>query len=314
VTVRRAAWLALVALSSLPGIVAAQRPAPGAAIDLDGFRYERDIPRGDGLTVVLLDAAALAHSRLDDIRIVDAQRRQIQYVTEPGPTLALSLPPLKLMPSSGTRGGLTRYRAQLPFAGLPDAVLHLQTSERVFQRAVTIDAFHATWSHDDPSTPAPTLDAVLPNRLAADSLVIAVNDGDNQKLSIVGATLRVPTFRLRFYRDSSSALRMFYGRADLSAPHYDMALVADRLRDSTAADVELGPEHVLRDTTNQTPKTVFWVVLAGAVVILLLLIARLLRRDDDDRPPVSRAASPPADRPATPAAPAPDSPSAPPPR
>ncbi|HEX4681943.1 MAG TPA: hypothetical protein VH277_04495 [Gemmatimonadaceae bacterium] len=251
-----------------------QRPAAGAAIDLTSFRYERPIPRGDGLTTITLDAAARAHSRLDDIRVVDAERRQIPYLLEPADSpLVIELPAVEPLKSADR---LTRYRVRLPYAGLPDADLRLQTSDRVFRREITVDATRAAWSHDDPSTAAPDFDAALPGRVASDSLMIAVDDGDNKKLSITSVTLRVPTYRLRFFNDSSATLRLVYGDSTRAAPRYDLALVAAQLRDSAATAVDAAPEHVVQETS-RGPRTAFWAVLVLTVVILIGLIARLVR-------------------------------------
>ena len=52
--------------------LAAQQPAPGAPLDLAGFKYSRTVPPSSGLTTAVLDAAALAHGRIDDIRIVES--------------------------------------------------------------------------------------------------------------------------------------------------------------------------------------------------------------------------------------------------
>jgi hypothetical protein len=252
-----------------------QRPAPGAAIDLSAFRYERPIPRGDGLATITLDAAARAHSRLEDIRVVDAERRQIPYVLESvDQPLEVDLPPIEPL---GSVGRLTRYRIRLPYAGLPDAVLRLHTTDRVFRRQVTVDATRGAWAHQDPSTEAADFEAELPGRVASDSLVVAVDDGDNKKLSITSAALRVPTYRIRFFNDSSATLRLMYGDSSLAAPRYDLALVATQLRDSAATAIEAGPEHILQDTSNRGPKAAFWTVLVLTVIILLGLIGRLLR-------------------------------------
>jgi hypothetical protein len=275
VTAGRGLVLAAVAVVLCESRALAQRPAPGAAIDLSSFRYERSIPRGDGLTTIMLDAAARAHSRVADNRVVDAQRRQIPYVLEPvDQPLVIDLPPVEPLKSVDR---LTRYRIRLPYFGLPDAVLRLHTSDRVFRREVTVDATRSAWSHDDPSTEAADFDAALASRVASDSLVVTVDDGDNKKLSITSASLRVPTYRIRFFNDSLATLRLVYGDSSLGAPRYDLALVAAQLRDSAATTVEPGPERALQDTSDRGPRAAFWTVLVLTVAILLGLIAKLLR-------------------------------------
>jgi hypothetical protein len=294
--------LALLALGVAVTSSRAQLPTPGAPIDLATFRYARDLPAGAGLTSVTLDAAALAHGRVSDIRIVDGERRQIPYVIERADSaivLALSAPaaakagtnPDRRLPRDA--GRRTWYRIDLPFVGMPDATLLLETSARVFRRQVTVmegaaldpayrRVMNEAWSHDDPATSAPRLEVSLPSRLQSDSLFLLVDDGDNDKLPITKAELRLPTYTLRFFRDSGSTLRVVYGRSDLAAPRYDLALVAAKLKDSTAAEVALGAERAVDDPTGRVPGVVFWSLLVGTVVILLLLIARLVRGNSDD--------------------------------
>jgi hypothetical protein len=202
----------------------------------------------------------------------------------------------QILPTIATKR--TWYRARLPFAGLPHAILRIRTNQRIFRRDIAAVTSHAardapayvatprfqneSWSHDDPATEAPPLDIDLGARFATDSLFVLVDDGDNQKLPITEATIRLRTYRLRFFRDSGQTLRVLYGRADLTAPRYDLALVAERLRDSSAISVTLGPERPIEDAAGRTPTLVFWSVLIGTVVVLLALIARLLSGSGDD--------------------------------
>jgi hypothetical protein len=276
--------------------------APGAPLDASSFAFARPIPTGSGLTAVRLDAAVLAHSRLDDIRILDAQGRQVPYLLEmlEEPT-ELTLPALepiaaratvdsRVVPDAATR---TWYRLKLPHAGLPDASLRLSTTARVFSRDIGVimhelqrDAASdagfdrttsAAWTHDDPDTPAPSLEISLGARLRTDSLFVLVNDGDNQKIALTAPTLLLPSYRLRFFREPRASLRLLYGRADLAAPRYDMALIAPRLLDASAEEVAVEPEQTTAVTFGRVPQLVFWGMLGIVVVVLLLLIARLMR-------------------------------------
>ncbi|MDB4891680.1 MAG: hypothetical protein JWL61_3535 [Gemmatimonadetes bacterium] len=276
--------------------------APGAPLDASGFAFARRIPSGSGLTAVRLDAAVLAHSRLDDVRILDARGRQVPYLLEilEEPT-ELALPALepiaaratvdsRVVPDAATR---TWYRLKLPHAGLPDASLRLSTSARVFSRDIGVimhelrrdaasdagfdRATSAAWTHDDPDTPAPALELSLGARLQTDSLFVLVNDGDNQKIALADPTLLLPSYRLRFFREPGSSLRLLYGHAELAAPRYDMALIAPRLLDASAEEVVAESERTSAVTFGRIPRLVFWGMLGVVVVVLLLLIARLVR-------------------------------------
>jgi hypothetical protein len=276
--------------------------APGAPLDPVGFAFARLIPAGSGLTAIRLDAAALAHSRLDDVRILDAKGRQVPYLLEvlDEPT-ELALPALELTSPRATidqrvvRGAATRtwYLLRLPYAGLPGAALRLSTGARVFTRDVDVimhelrrDAASdagvdrtasLSWTHDDPDTPAPSLDVPLGARLRTDSLLVLVDDGDNQKLPLAKPTLLLPSYRVRFFREPGASLRLMYGRPDLPAPRYDIELIAPRLLNEAAEEVTPEPERAGTEALGRTPQLVFWGVLGVVVLVLFALIARLVR-------------------------------------
>ena len=275
--------------------------APGAPLDAKSFRFARAIPSGSGLTTLTLDAAALAHGRIVDLRIVDSGGRQVPYLLEhPDTAIALSLgTPVPTPPRSDADARLgaaaaTRswYRVSLPYAGLPDAVLRLTTSARVFSRQVDVltrdlprdaqpdaifgRAVTGSWAHDDPDAAAPALEIAMGGRLPGDSLFVVVNDGDNQKLPLTGAALSLPTYRLRFYRQPGVQLTLLYG-GDLGAPNYDLARLADRLVHMPAQEVVASREAPPAPPRTDSAKTLFWTVLGVAVLTLLAIIARLVR-------------------------------------
>ena len=80
-------------------------------------------------------------------------------------------------------------------------------------------------------------------------------------------------------------LRLMYGRDDLAAPTYDIALLASRVLSAPASDVAVGSEAPAPAVSGAlvSPRT-FWVLLALAVVVLLLVLVKLLR-EPADRPP-----------------------------
>jgi hypothetical protein len=134
-----------------------------------------------------------------------------------------------------------------------------------------------SWTHSDPDTPAPALDVPLGDRLRTDSLLVLVDDGDNQKLPLARPTLLLPSYRVRFFREPGAALRLLYGRTDLPAPRYDIELIAPRLLNEAAEEVTPAPERASTDTLGRTPQLVFWGVLGAVVLVLFALIARLVR-------------------------------------
>jgi hypothetical protein len=276
-------------------------PSAGAAIDRASFAYTRQIPPGRaGVASLRLDLAALAHSQIADIRLVSAAGYQVPYLLEADPApLLVKLPQLAAAGDDGLGERLTQLRGRhrsvyaltLPFEHLPPCNLVLVTPARVFERGVTVLARRGgrdggrwdtrawdTWRHADPDHPAPSLVLALPSMDTTD-LRLVVDEGDNQPLPLEAPALEVRTWRLRFVRESADALWLVYGRRDLSAPRYDLALVKSRLEDETADDVVPEAERrVPADEARTRSPVVFWVVLVSAVAALLVLLARLLRQ------------------------------------
>ena len=289
------------------GAVAAM-PTAGATIEPQSFRYARSIPIGAaGLATLPLDAAALAHGTLADVRIATADGHQVPFLVERlAEPLAVPLSaPVRL---TGGRDPSTRsrYRIRLPYAGLPASRLVVQTDARVFNRDVELQMLPsadddprarsgpitiatAAWRHADPELPAPALSMELPALRVAE-LSLVVDEGDNAPLPLRDATLLLPAYRLRFFRDGRTPLTLLYGRSDIGAPRYDLALLAPRLLGAPAQDVAASAERETSNVTGVTPTIVFWCALALAVLALVVLIARLLRPGNGT--PTTPAASP----------------------
>jgi hypothetical protein len=276
----------------------------GAPIERDAFRWVRDIPAGPaGLTAVRLDAAVLAHSAgLADVRVIDADGRQVPYVVEHvGAPLAIPLPVPASEPATtgqAARRGTT-YRIELPYEMLPQARLVLETTGRIFEREVTVrsprppdprtgEAWQrlgsATWRHVDAERPAPSLTIELPP-LESTTVLVDVDDGDNSPLPVTSARLLLPASRLRFVREDGAHLELAYGAPGLAAPRYDLRLLAPRILGASAFEVTPSDERAGAASTADARRDVvgqrvFWGVLAGAVVVLLVVLARLVRVDE----------------------------------
>jgi hypothetical protein len=273
-------------------------------VDSGKFRHARKVPPGPpGLTSILLDESVLSGSEaLSDVRIADSEGRQVPYLLEKrDEPLALELPNLTPLSEEPPRNGLSRYRLSLPREGLPASRLVLSTSARVFDRRVDVTAprpispeasaeseeeilASVAWRHADPETPAPELVLSLP-RLAVSALTVAVDEGDNSPLPLGPPRLLLPAFRLRFFRgEGSGPLTLLYGQTGLSAPRYDLTLLAPRLVGASAHEISLTREAVAPSTPADRPlsRGIFWAALVAAVLLLLALIGRLFRRE---RPP-----------------------------
>ncbi|HZF13233.1 MAG TPA: DUF3999 family protein, partial [Thermoanaerobaculia bacterium] len=126
--------------------VAAASPIPilGAPVDSTKFRYRRQVPAASavsaGLTSLLLDAEVLSRSPgLADLRLADAQGRQVPYLLERrDEPLSLPLAALARKPEKGDPPALSRYSVEFPYPSLPAARLVLATPARVFEREVRL--------------------------------------------------------------------------------------------------------------------------------------------------------------------------------
>jgi hypothetical protein len=283
-----------------------RRPQPGPAIDLSGYRYQRTLSSAPGLAVVALDAALLAHSRgpdagFADLRIVDADDRQIPYLLERlqeqlSVPVAVERTEATARELTGEGRNLSVYALRPPVGGLPASSLVIETSGRLFTRGVRVglqrppDRSHrdawfqevaaARWTHTDEEGSRASLSLRLP---AADDqpLVLVIDEGDNSPLPVTSARLLLPAYRLRFYAPEGPA-RLVYGSETQGPPQYDFELLATRILGAEATEVSLGEERGLGGGSSAegpqllSPR-VFWAGLAVAVLVLGALIVRMLR-------------------------------------
>ena len=115
----------------------------------------------------------------------------------------------------------------------------IATPARVFDRVVTVAVeqppsqrrrdpwievlANTRWVHADQEREARPFTVQLPSLHTTDILVI-VDEGDNTPLPLGKAHVVMPATRIRLYREQGMAIRLAYGRADLSRPRYDLAL------------------------------------------------------------------------------------------
>jgi hypothetical protein len=284
-------------------------PTVGSELDAALFRYLRPITPGPaGLVTVPLDASVLAHSQdasFADVRVLDATGRQVPYLVERASeplSLDLTLARLETRPAAlpsalPSDRATSVYRIRLPLEGLPASRLVLATSARVFTRRVTIGVEHSPdrrqrnpwfqtittsdWSHADQESAAPALTLSLPP-LDSRDVLLTIDEGDNTPLPLASMRLLLPAYRLRLFRERDAALRLAYGRNDLSRPQYDLALLAPQLIGVAATEATLADEQgaALSATETLLSPRIFWGVLIGAVLVLVALVVRLVRKSD----------------------------------
>jgi Protein of unknown function (DUF3999) len=294
--------------SAMPTTDAAPVPAPpmpaaGAKLDVGQFRHSRTIPAGPaGLVALPLDAAVLAHSAgpdrgFADVRVLDSTGGQVPYVVErrDEPYSVNVDFAAKSQPPAGVEAtpGQSWYALQLPYEHLPLGRLTIDTSARVFRRAVSLvretpDARRAAqlvtldsgiWLNANPDLPAMPLQFSL-SGLPTRDVFLTIDEGDNAALPIQKITLLLPSYRLRFFRPEQSALTLAYGRDDLSSPEYDLTLLAPEVLGATAEDAEASTERQAEHAAARVLRpAVFWTVIGVALIVLLGMIVRLMRSE-----------------------------------
>lgn len=307
-SVADATWGTPTASTTVAAAAAPPMPSTGTTLDKAVFEYARPIPSSaTGLTSLALDAAVLAHSKgaggqFSDLRVLDASGRQIPYVMERRQeplTLPLTIERLTEAPegaSSSSRGNQSWYTIRLPYERLPPGSIVIETNARVFQRSVSV----MTRAQADPRQRGPALAPitsaawveakpdVAPQPLSLDlgslatrEIFLAVNEGDNTPLPIERVSLVLPAYRVRFFRPEGGELTLVYGRKDLNAPQYDLALLAPQVLSAAATEVAAEPEAGAPQPTSQevplVSPLVFWAALGIALAVLLGIIVRLLR-------------------------------------
>jgi hypothetical protein len=279
----------------------------GPGLDPSVFTTARPIASPSaGLVALRLDAHALSNSlgpsrRFADVRVLDGSNHQIPYLVERrDEPLSIDLP---LTPARDSKAEELKpakersrsvYAVTLPYPRMPASTLVIETSARVFQRTswVGIDRgpdryrrdpwfdvkASQTWRHADAETAAQPLTVPL-RTMDETELRLAIDEGDNAPLPITSARLLLPAYRLRFYSPAGESLRLVYGRQDLHAPQYDLALLAPQVMGAAATEIAAAAAPVTAPS-NDTPlvsRTLFWSLLSLAVVVLLALIVRLIR-------------------------------------
>ena len=310
-----------------------QRPAPlpfaparGAAVEPGRWRFQRrlNLEGAEDLRCLILgpDDIAVARGDLGDIRLVDAQSRQVPYVLEAGVVEARVPFELRRTTGLGARSSLSRYRLSLKDAptgralSLPVHAIELDVAEGFFERRgrILVDAGdrrgeRIVWEGSlrraagtEAPAAAPISIATAGERLS--EVELQIDEGDNAPLSLGAARALVRVPRLTF-KASSGEYRLLLGNRDASGPRYDMAGLRQEVLAYSAVRVEAGSREanpsyrrLFSEHLEAAPSTlVLWTTLLLAAALLLLLTARVLRaapappeEPDGDRGPAGRDA------------------------
>lgn len=291
-------------------------PVAGARLEVNRWRHVRALaalPLTDVYTLTL-SAWDLGLLRPDcgDLRIADAQDRQVPFVLEADAGIDRVALEHEAEPAGTPRETRYRLTALSPLGRpvpLPISGLELGIGESFFSRPVRVVArgeAAAAGRHEGPRGSDRVLWSSVLGRSGDEQrllildldgtprreLTLVVDEGDNAPLTLqsVRALVRVP--RIAF-KAAPGAYRLLLGNDGAEPPHYDLtALRREVLAFSavvaTAEKAEPNPVHRRRigDYFRQAPPTLLlWGTLVVAVGVLLALTVRLVGKTSAEPPP-----------------------------
>ncbi len=282
-----------------PPEVRSDLSGPGPVYDARRQRFAREITGDAGLVRLPLDATVGIHARPDlaDLRIVDAEGRQIPFLVRRRPATSS----VALTFERDERDGASMLEIALPDPNLPIRTLTLTTDATVFERDVqvlqdrgaTLQPIRAwRWV----ATERPGMLTLTIGERVGDKLWVRIENGDDPPLPISSVQVGIPTYELITTLPAGGA-RLVYGDPREVRGEYDLQLLEAELARRKTPVATLGDEVVL-----QKPRAPWFdrVMVAGGIgalaLGLLVMIFGLLR---------ATPATPAPEEPATPPAPEP---------
>ncbi len=266
----------------------------GASLDTHPWRFRKAVQSvRPGPQQVELDLDVLAHARPDlgDLRLV-RDGKQVPYLIE-RTMLTRVLAPVTTPASDPKQPQLSRWKLTLPLPNLPVTRLECRPRATLFQRIVRLweevpddrggrfprELGSADWKRTTDSKNFLTIN--LTGSPQTDTLCLETDNGDNLPIDLDNFRLTYPVTRLVFKTAQSPTL--YYGNPSVSAPRYDLSLVATKLLWADKAVATLGTEEVLKtaawtegDLLTGVRGWLFWGILALVVAGLIIVIVRLL--------------------------------------
>ena len=275
-------------------------PAVGAPLSSERFRLQQALrflgEGGPDIYAVTLDPATLGllRSDLGDVRIVDAQDRQVPYVLSADADEVRA----ELLRAPEPRPRLSRYRLTAGGAAAgPALALPLQAVELLVRDTFYSRPFRLLKDSPEDGSPRIVLSGTL-RRQGDDGglhslplsgerqreLFLEIDDQDNPPLTIerISAVVRAP--RLFFKLMPGDGYRLLLGDPESSPPHYDIESLRQAVLAYAALPAQLGslePNRAYRSRASDyllhaPPTALLWGSLLLAVAVLLAITIRLL--------------------------------------
>jgi len=280
-----------------------RKPQPLAQILVDGAPLEARPWSGEksiivettGIQRLEIDREVLAGARADlgDLRL-SRQGRQVPYVIERS-SRERELPLVVMVDNDPDRPRVGRWKVAIP-KDLPITRLTLTSRQPLFQRFLQVMdtpadprvssrnrlLAAASWTRT-PESVDRAFTLALGSPPQGEALLLEVDNGDNAPLVIDAAKAWYPAVHLLFRAEDTSPLTLHFGDRRLSAPHYDVSLVAAELlaAEASIARISETPGEPSDATVTSRSRALskgflFWGALGVVVVVLLVVISRLV--------------------------------------
>lgn len=272
----------------------------GAPLDPADWKFRKPVQLSrQGVQQIELDPEVLSRESADTraLRLVRAGQ-QLPYLTDrPSISRAIAVNALPVVdPKNPAR---SRWSIKLPHAALPVTRLACVSRSELFQRDMRLweeiadergektprELGRATWKQT-PGHAIREFILEIDQTPLTDTLFLETDNGDNTAIELGDFRCYYPVVRLIFKAapDAANPLWLYYGNGEVSAPRYDLSLVANEILRAEKATATAGGEEATRgagsrhgaDETQDRGGILFWGVLAVVVLALLVLIARLL--------------------------------------
>jgi hypothetical protein len=272
----------------------------GSPLDVANWRYRKlvTIARA-GVQQLELDLETLARAdqQCRDLRLLrDGQQRP--YVLE-RTSRQQKIAVEASQANDPKRPTVSRWQMKLPHSRLPLTKLVCASPTGLFQRDLQLyerptdergepfqrDLGHASWTRT-PGSAVRTFEIALSATPLTDTVFLETDNRDNPPIELEKFAVYVPITRIWFKAPAEPATLLYFGNTAISAPQYDIALVAPQLLAAERHRPALGPVEQLKPTgwaerpeTARSRNLIFWAALAVVVVVLLALVIKFLPKE-----------------------------------
>ncbi len=219
------------------------------------------------------------------VRILDAQNRQVPYILESTPRT--SLRPVEFWLNSegkSTSYGLGEIGAHSIVSGIEleaSAPDYFSRSVEVYEtggerkgETWRLTRGSANWVHQ-PNEPKALLRIPLA-RPHTQSLYVDIDKGDNVPVTLSAVRFEFVRQRIDFVFQPGDDLSLLWGNGEAAAPSYDFALLTDQVLASSALPASAKMPEVKVLAASERPRW-FWLAPVFGAAVVLLVLARTLR-------------------------------------